>query len=124
MSLMLQENLIERISGLDTLCNLRQINLSDNMICKIEGLGNLPVLDTIQLKRNRIGRGGGLEDVLGLLECPTLNCVDISENYIEDEAILTEVWAKMPNILVIYMQGNGCTKKIKAYRKTVISTLP
>lgn len=94
------------------------------MISKIEGLGNLPMLDTIQLKRNRIGRTGGLSDVLGLLECPTLTCVDISDNYIDDEAILPEVWMKMPKILVIYMQGNGCTKKIKNYRKTVISSIP
>ena len=124
MSLMLQENLIDRISGLDTLCNLRQINLTDNMISKIEGLGNLPMLDTIQLKRNRIGRTGGLSDVLGLLECPTLTCVDLSDNYIDDEAVLPEVWMKMPKILVIYMQGNSCTKKIKNYRKTVISSIP
>jgi Leucine-rich repeat (LRR) protein len=116
--------LIDKISGLDTLCNLRQINLSDNMINKIEGLGNLPMLDTIQLKRNRIGRTGGLSDVVGLLECPTLTCVDISDNFIEDENILTEVWTKLPNVLVIYMQGNGCTKKIKNYRKTVISSIP
>jgi dynein assembly factor 1 len=94
------------------------------MISKVEGLGNLPMLDTIQLKRNRIGRTGGLSDVLGLLECPTLTCVDISDNYIDDEAILPEVWMKMPKILVIYMQGNGCTKKIKNYRKTVISSIP
>lgn len=94
------------------------------MISKIEGLGNLPMLDTIQLKRNRIGRTGGLSDVLGLLECPTLTCVDISDNYIDDEAILPEVWMKMPKILVIYMQGNSCTKKIKNYRKTVVSSIP
>lgn len=82
------------------------------------------MLDTIQLKRNRIGRTGGLSDVLGLLECPTLTCVDLSDNYIDDEAVLPEVWMKMPKILVIYMQGNGCTKKIKNYRKTVISSIP
>jgi len=32
-----------------------------------------------------------------------LTCVDISDNYIDDEAILPEVWMKMPKILVIYM---------------------
>jgi Leucine-rich repeat (LRR) protein len=47
MSLMLQENLIDKISGLENLVNLRQLNLTDNMIAKIEGLGNLHMLDTI-----------------------------------------------------------------------------
>jgi dynein assembly factor 1, axonemal len=76
------------------------------------------------LKRNRIGRNGGVEDVLGLLECPSLTCVDISDNYIDDEAVLPEIWAKLPKIAVIYMQGNPCTKKIKNYRKTMITNIP
>jgi dynein assembly factor 1 len=117
MTLYLQENLIERISGLDNLVNLRSLNLSDNLIHKVEGLSCLVRLENLQLKRNRIGRSGGVEDLLGLLECPTLTCVDISDNYIEDEAILPEIWMKMPKIAVIYMQGNNCTKKIKNYRK-------
>lgn len=124
MTLYLQENLIERISGLNNLVNLRTLNLSDNLIQKIEGLGCLTMLENLQLKRNRIGKNGGIEDVLGLLECPTLTCVDISDNFIEDEAILTEVWQKMPKIAVIYQQGNNCTKKIKNYRKVMVSTLP
>jgi len=76
------------------------------------------------LKRNRIGKNGGLEDVVGLLECPSLTCVDISDNYIEDEAVMPEVWMKLPNIAVIYLQGNPCTKKIKNYRKSMISNIP
>jgi dynein assembly factor 1, axonemal len=121
MTMYLQENLIDKISGLDTLVNLRTLNLSDNLITKIEGLSCLVRLENLQLKRNRIGRAGGVDECLGLLECPSLTCVDISDNFIDDEAILPEVWKKMPKIAVIYMQGNSCTKKIKNYRKTMIS---
>lgn len=124
MSLYLQENLIEKIENLHTLVNLRQLNLTDNLIQKIEGLSCLVSLETIQLKRNRIGKYGGLDDLMGLLECPSLTCVDISDNYIEDENLLPEIWEKMPKIAVIYMQGNPVSKKIKNYRKTMIAKLP
>lgn len=124
MSLYLQENLIDKIEGLDTLVNLRTLNLSDNMIQKIEGLSGLRMLDSLQLKRNRIGKYGGLDDVLGLLECPSLTVVDISDNNLDDERILPEVFEKMPNLSVIYIQGNSVSKKIKNYRKTMISKLP
>jgi dynein assembly factor 1 len=44
-------------------------------------------LNNFQLKRNRIGKNG-LSDVLGLLECPSIAVLDISENYIDDPEIL------------------------------------
>ena len=58
----------------------------------MEGIANLNKLDTIQLKRNRIGKTGdvstAIEDLEGLLECPSLACLDISDNYIEDPEVL------------------------------------
>jgi len=116
--------LIDRISGLENLVNLRTLNLSDNMLTRVDGLSCLKMLENLQLKRNRIGRSGGVEEALGLVECPSLTCVDISDNYIEDEGLLEEVWVKLPKIAVIYMQGNPCIKKMRNYRKTMISTLP
>ena len=116
--------MIDRISGLENLVNLRTLNLSDNMLTRVDGLSCLKMLENLQLKRNRIGRSGGVEEALGLVECPSLTCVDISDNYIEDEGLLEEVWVKLPKIAVIYMQGNPCIKKMRNYRKTMISTLP
>jgi len=115
--------LIDQITGLDTLVNLRNLNLSDNLITRIEGLGCLRSLENLQLKRNRIGKNG-LDEVRGLLECPSLTCVDISDNFIDDENILPEVFEKMPKIAVLYLQGNSAPKKIKNYRKTMIAQLP
>jgi len=57
------------------LVNLKVLNLSDNCIDKIEGLAGLN-LDTLYLARNRIG-AGGVADLLGLLECPSITCLDI-----------------------------------------------
>jgi len=87
---------------LDTLVNLRQLNLSDNLLQRVDGLSCLKMLETIQLKRNRLGKYEGLNDILGLTECPSLTVIDISDNFIEDEKIITELWEKMPNIAVIY----------------------
>lgn len=125
MALYIQENLIEKIEGLDFLPVLHSLNLSDNMLTKVEGLERLTKLETIQLKRNRFGKNlDDVNDLLGLLECPSISVLDISDNYIQDEKVLEEVIYKMPNLAVLYMHGNPFTKKIKNYRKTVISSIP
>jgi hypothetical protein len=58
------------------------LNLSDNLIEKVQGLSTLTKLSNIQLKRNRIG-GAGLDDVRGLIECPSISALDVSDNKIE-----------------------------------------
>ena len=121
--LYLQENMICRIEGLETLTGLANLNLSDNLIEKVEGLSTLTNLSNLQLKRNRIG-GAGLPDVVGLLECPSISALDISDNKIETEEFLPEILEKMPKIAVAYLQNNEFTKKISHYRKTIISHIP
>lgn len=103
--------------------NLYQVNLSDNMLTAVEGLENLEVLDTLYLKRNRIGRNG-IEDLKGLLDCPTLTTIDLQNNQIEDPACLEEIFMKMPNLKVLYLQNNPVCKKINYYRKTIIAAIP
>ena len=62
--------------------------------------------------------------MIGLLECPSLTVIDLSDNFIEDPEILPALLEKMPNLAVLYLNGNGVTKKIKNYRKTLISRIP
>lgn len=83
------------------------------------------------MKRNRIGKtnrngesSSCIDDLKGLLECPTLSVVDLSDNFIDDPQILPEILEKMPNLAVLYLQGNPVTKKIKNYRKTLIARIP
>lgn len=92
----------------------------------MEGLAGCEALDTVYLKRNRFGRDerGDVESLKGLLECPTLACVDLSENDLSDPAILEEVFYKMPNLRVLYLQGNPVCKKIDHYRKKIITAIP
>lgn len=74
-SLYMHENCIRKMEHLNNLVNLKVLNLSDNCLATIEGLAGLNV-DTLYLARNRIGTGG-FADLLGLLECPSLTCLDI-----------------------------------------------
>ena len=93
--LYLHENVISKIEGLNVQTTLRVLNLSDNVLQKVENLGALKELDTLYLARNRIGKGG-IDDMMGLLECPTIVSLDLQNNYIDDPEVLTEVIYKLP----------------------------
>lgn len=122
-SLYLQENLISRIENIHTLSNLHTLQLSDNCITTVENLSFNFKLDSLYLKSNRLGRNG-VSDLIGLLECPSIACLDIQSNNISDVEVLDEVLVKMPKLKVLYMQNNEITKKIPSYRKTVIAKIP
>ena len=59
-------NAVESLDGLQTNTELVSLYLH------LAGLN----LDTLYLARNRIG-AGGVADLLGLLECPSITCLDI-----------------------------------------------
>lgn len=70
------------------------------------------------MKHNNIGRNG-LSDLEGLLECPSLEVVDLQQNEIDDETAVDEIFAKMPTLRVLYLMKNPMCKKIRNYRKNV-----
>jgi dynein assembly factor 1, axonemal len=111
----------------------------------LEGLSSL---QTLLLASNRLHSA---EDVSGVLACPTLTCLDLQNNNIEDPAVrLTSCWhghscffvsapcthpfirlsqvlevlVQLPQLGVLYLQGNPCVKKIQHYRKVVIGRIP
>ena len=118
----MHENCIKKMDFMSNWRNLRILNLSDNCIERIEGLQGLN-LDTLYLARNRIGHGG-LDDIIGLLECPSLTCLDVQNNAIDDAEALPEVFEKMPELRVLYLLNNKLIKGIKNYRKTMTAKLP
>lgn len=97
--------------------------MSNNFIATIENLAGCVNLDCLYLGHNRIGKNG-LEDLVGILECPSVSTLDLQSNRIEDERVLPEVLMKMQNLKVLYLQNNPVCKKIKNYRKTIISSIP
>jgi hypothetical protein len=118
--LFLHENLIERIEGLDAMPELDTLNLSKNSIEKIEGLAKLPVLKTLLLGHNCIEK---VENLEGLLECPSIQVLNLEGNRIADESIV-DVLQRMPNLKCLYLKGNDCVKKIRNYRKLLTARLP
>lgn len=125
-SLMMQENCIDSTEGLETLTQLRMLNMNDNMVTKISGLGGAIALDTIYLKNNRLGQctDSDVDAIKGLLERPTLTCVDMQGNYLRDTAIFEEVLFKMPNLKCLYLMNNKVVQNMRNYRKTIISRIP
>jgi len=120
-TLYLQENLIEKIENVMHLSDLDSLNLSQNCIRVVEGLwdtaagAGLAKLQNLHLKNNHLKKAADLEHVVHL---PALTTLDVQHNKIEDPGVL-DVFARMPNLRVLYLQGNDVVKKIRHYRKTV-----
>lgn len=100
--LYMHENAISKIENLNTLTALKVLNLSDNLITKVENLENNTELDSLYLARNRIGQNG-IDDLRGLLDCPSLVSLDIQNNRIDDPAVMEEIFYKLPNLRVLYL---------------------
>jgi hypothetical protein len=117
-SLYLHENMIEKIENLEGLTELYNLNLSDNNIEKIENLSCLPKLSNLLMKRNRIGLNGD-GDFEGLKGLP-IRVLDLSDNKVDMTDVLKHL-TDLPELRVVYLQGNECVRKISNYRKTMIN---
>ena len=54
---------------------------------------------------------------------PSIQTIDIQHNKIEDVDVVDKVLVHMPDLRVVYLQGNPVVKKIPHYRKTMIYKL-
>ncbi|KDO34582.1 hypothetical protein SPRG_00645 [Saprolegnia parasitica CBS 223.65] len=116
-SLFLHENLLEKIEGLGSQTLLDTLNLTQNHISKIENLSHMQALTNLSMKGNYLRTA---DDIRHVLELPTLAVLDIQSNRIADVDVV-DILAAMPNLRVLYLQGNDVVKHIKHYRKTIIS---
>ncbi|XP_044290067.1 dynein axonemal assembly factor 1 [Varanus komodoensis] len=113
--LYLQLNLIHKIENLEHLQKLDSLNLSNNYVKTIENLSCLKVLHTLQIAHNMLQT---VEDIQHLQECPSISVLDLSHNKLDDPNILG-VLETMPDLRVLNLMGNGVTKKITNYRRTL-----
>lgn len=95
------------------------LNLSKNSIKKIESLGSLTKLNTLNLANNYLKTS---DDIAAIVQVPSLAVLDIQSNRIDDIQVL-DYLERLPNLKVLYLQGNPFVKEIRNYRKAVLSRL-
>ncbi|CAI2732007.1 unnamed protein product [Schistosoma spindalis] len=117
-SLYLSKNLIRSIENLDHMKYLDTLDVSYNMISKIENLDLLPNFTKLIISHNKLTE---INDLIHLIKCEHLSVLDIQHNFIKDPNVVEEVFAKLPNLRVLYNQGNPFIREVKNYRKNIIN---
>jgi hypothetical protein len=121
-TLYLQENIISKIENLDKCEKLDTLNLSKNFVTKIENLAHCKKLHTLILSNNNLKDAASIEHAT---EIPELHALDVQSCKIDDDAdAVLDVLKRCKELKVLYLKGNDCVKRIKNYRKMVISTCP
>ncbi len=118
--LYMSKNLISTIENLSNLKELIQLDLSSNRITKIEGLSSLPHLDSLNLSRNALTT---VESIAHLKECPSLRTLDLQNNRLEADEAFIDLFASMPVLATLQINGNETTK-VPTFRKKMIHRLP
>ena len=117
--LQLDNNIITKIQGLDSLRKLRWLDLSFNMIEKIEGLENLRLLEDLSLFSNYIVVLEGLDTL------ENLNVLSVGSNHIATlEDAVKYLHKQRNNLEVLKINGNKF-KEIgeKDYKGRIIAYL-
>lgn len=118
--------MISEITGLETLVNLGVLNLERNLIRKISGLKGCKKLETLIVSSNRLGGNDSqtcIESLEELIECPELHTLDVQKNHLEDPALLEEIFCKIQNLGVLYVNHNEFKPKIRNYRKMMVAKI-
>jgi dynein assembly factor 1 len=118
--LYLQENLISRIENLDALSNLTSLDLSNNSLRRIENLECLTKLQELQLACNDLRSA---DDIQHLSQCPSIKELDLENNNLAEPDVL-DVVAEMPALRSLRLKGNKMVRKVRHYRKHVLSIMP
>ncbi|MFX1346315.1 MAG: leucine-rich repeat domain-containing protein [Promethearchaeota archaeon] len=110
--LSLKNNQISEIKGLETFNKLRSLKLQFNEITKIKGLGKLKNLEKLNLSHNKI------LDINGLKQFSNLKSLNLSYN-----KITVINYSKLPNIRKIDLQHNPIIKVIQEKNNKNVSAI-
>lgn len=116
----LHQEEIEKIENLERCCrHIKILLLQNNIIPKMEGLNKLHELDYLNLGLNNI------EKIEGVERCESLRKLDLTVNFIAIENLEESVYNLKANIMLedLYMQGNPCTDWA-GFRQYTIAHLP
>ena len=117
--LRLDNNIITRITGLETLVNITWLDLSFNLIEKIEGLDKLAKLTDLSLFSNRIVELSGLDNL------PELNILSVGSNKLVSLEDSVRYLMKLKNNLQVLRIDDNAFQKTsdKDYKKYAMSQL-
>lgn len=137
------KNKIEKITGLEGLQNLKQLDIQNNRLTVLEGLDNLVSLQELYLACNAISSLEGLP-----ANSPTLTTIDLSANKISNIdgiqhiSSLEEFWlssnqvsdlhalqclTQLESLQCLYMEHNPIAKGVEGlaqYKSHIVHLLP
>jgi len=116
----LHQQELEKIENIEACCrHIRILLLQNNIIPKMEGLNKLKELEYLNLALNNI------EMIEGIEGCESLKKLDLTVNFVAIESLEESVYNLKANIMLedLYLTGNSCTDW-KGCRAYVIANLP
>jgi len=116
----LHQQELEGIDSLEQCCrHIRILLLQNNIIPKMEGLNKLKELEYLNLALNNISMIEGVEG------CESLKKLDLTVNFVDIESLEESVWNLKANIMLedLYMVGNPC-EDWPGFKQYVIAHLP
>lgn len=109
------------MSGLAALNDLEVLDLSQNRIRKVEDVAHMTKLERLSLAENQLTSLDAIDEVF---KVQSLVNLDLSKNHIESFDGLIEKLQGLPNLCVLYLQGNPGVRTIPNYRKVLLNALP
>jgi len=116
----LHQQELEGIESLEGCCrHIKILLLQNNIIPKMEGLNKLKELEYLNLALNNVSRIEGVEG------CESLKKLDMTVNFIDIEDLELSIYNLKANIMLedMYLVGNPCTDW-SGYKMYVIAHLP
>ena len=102
--------------------SLSTLNVSNNNISSLDNVSTLPDLETLQASHYKLK---DLDAIRDLRNCPALTCVDLQQNKIDgDPEEMVRLFASVPKLACLYLQGNPIVSSLRQYRKRMISEIP
>jgi len=116
----LHQRELEGIDNLERCCrHLRILYLQNNIINKLEGLNKLKELEYLNMALNNV------QIIEGIENCESLNKLDMTCNFVDIEFLQLSVYNLKANVMLedLYMMGNPCMEWPGA-RDYIVASLP
>ena len=101
--------------------SLSTLNVSNNNVSHLQNVARLVELQTLQASNCKLKT---LESLGELRNCANLSTVDLQNNEIDgDPEAMVALFASMPKLACLYMQGNPVVSQLRQYRKRMIASI-